>query len=100
MIGIVTSAVRDTTTNAMLTTKLSASATSNSAGTILFGPQQRDDRIGQRHRAQREFLALVDIVLDEDAAFGVSGSLQREAGIERDDPRHHHQQRCRRPETR
>ncbi len=30
--GMVTSAVRDTMTNAMLTTKLSASATSNSAG--------------------------------------------------------------------
>ena len=34
MIGIVTSAVRDTMTNAMLTTKLSASAISNSAGRI------------------------------------------------------------------
>ncbi len=30
--------------------------------------QQADDRIGQRHRTQRELLALVDVVLDEDAA--------------------------------
>ena len=36
--------------------------------------QQHDDRVGQRDRAQREFLALVYVVLDEDAAhrkFGV-----------------------------
>ena len=31
--------------------------------------QQHHDRIGQRDRAQGELLALVDVVLDEDAAF-------------------------------
>ena len=56
-------------------------------------PQQTDDRIGQRHRAQRELLALVDIVLDEDAAPpGLVGGLQRKAGLHHHQPRHHHQQ--------
>ena len=36
MMGMVTSAVRDTTTNAILATKLSAIALSNSACMILF----------------------------------------------------------------
>ena len=36
MIGIVTSAVRETTTNTMLTTKLSAIAISSTAGQILL----------------------------------------------------------------
>ena len=74
MIGMVTSAVRDTITNIMLTTKLERDATSSNAGQILFRPQQRDDGIGQRDRAQREFLALVDVVLDEDAALAASSA--------------------------
>ena len=68
MIGIVTIAVRETITNAMLTMKPSEIAPSNSASQIRFVAQQADDRIGQRDRAQRELLALVDVVLDEDAA--------------------------------
>ena len=47
--------------------KLSAIAISNTACHILPVPQQHDDGIGERDRAQREFLALVDVVLDEDA---------------------------------
>ena len=54
------------------------------------GAQQLDDRIGQRHGAQCEFLALIDIVLDRNAVLGAG--LQRERRIERHDPRHRHQQ--------
>jgi hypothetical protein len=35
-----------------------------------FLARQHDDRIGQRHRAERELLALVDIILDENAVRG------------------------------
>ena len=71
MIGMVTSAVRDTMTNTMLTMKLDGDRDQQQRLPDLPVPQQRDDGIGQRHRAQREFLALVDVVLDEDAALGV-----------------------------
>ena len=80
MIGIVTIAVRETITNAMLTKKPKEIAPSTSACQIRFA-QQADDRVGQRHRAQRELLALVYIVLDEDAAPPGSQGLQRKAGL-------------------
>ena len=66
-----TSAVRDTMTKSMLTTKLNAIAVSNSGLPDFPFAQQDEDGISERHRAQREFLALVDVVLDEDAALGV-----------------------------
>jgi len=56
--------------------------------------QQHDNRIYQGHGAQGEFLALVDVVLDEDAAGSIRGGFQRKRGIEGDDPRHNHQQRA------
>ena len=37
---------------------------------VFLRAQQSDDGIGKRHRAQREFLALVDVILDRDAVFG------------------------------
>ena len=43
-------------------------------------PQQHDDRVGQRDRAQREFLALGYVVLDEDAALGEVGSRNESSG--------------------
>ena len=52
----------------MLTMKPSEIAPSTNACQHLVRPQQTDDRIDQRDRAQRKFLALVDVVLDEDAA--------------------------------
>ncbi len=55
--------------------------------------QQHHDRIGERDRAECELLALVDVVLDEDAALGRIG-LERKIGIEGDQPRHHRQQRA------
>ena len=81
MIGMVTSAVRDTITNAMLTMKLKRDRDQQQRLPDFLLPQQRDGGIGQRYRAEREFLALVDVVLDEDAALGV-GVLERESGIE------------------
>ena len=47
--------------------------------------QRSDDGIGERHGAQREFLALVDIVLDRNAVFGspdLSASLGSNATIQ------------------
>ena len=83
MIGIVTIAVRETTTNAMLTMKPSETAPSASAGQHPVRPQQTDDRIGQRHRAQRKLLTLVDVILDEDAATPLgSPGLERKTGID------------------
>ena len=82
MIGIVTSAVRDTTTNIMLTTKLSGDRDQQQRQPVLlFARSSVMIGIGQRHRAQREFLALVDVVLDEDAALGPR--LERKHRIER-----------------
>ena len=78
MTGKVTSAVRDTTTKAMLANKLSAIAPSSSACQIFPARSSATIGIGQRHRAQREFLALIDVVLDEDAARGVRVRLQRQ----------------------
>ena len=89
-IGTVTSAVRDTITNAMLTRKLSAMATQQQRRQDFFRAQQADDRIGQRHRTQCEFLALIDVILDRHAVLGVR--FQRELRMQRHDPREHHQQ--------
>ena len=62
-------------------------------------PQQRDDGESKHDRAQHEFLALVDIVLDEDAVpRRLAGNLQRKAGINRDDPGRGRQQRAGRQE--
>ena len=92
MTGIVTSAVRDTMTNTMLTMKSSATAISSSACQIFFVAQQRDDGIGKRDRAEREFLALVDVILDEDAALGAAHGLSERAGLNATihDIRHQH----------
>ena len=69
MIGMVTSAVRETMTNAMLTTEAERDRAQQQRLPEFFLSRSRvHDRIGERHRAQREFLALVDIILDEDAA--------------------------------
>jgi hypothetical protein len=101
MIGIVTSAVRDTITNAMLATKLSETARSNTARHVSFFAQQRDDRIGQRHGAEGEFLTLVDIVFNRNAVYYntiiifVQCGLKCDPWIEGDDPRHNMQQRTR-----
>ena len=61
--------------------------------------QQRDDGESKHDRAQQEFLALVDIVLDEDAVpHGLAGDLQCKAGINRDDPGRDRHQRAGRQE--
>ena len=102
MIGSVTSAVRDTTTNAMLTKKLNAIARQQQRLRDPLCPQQRDDRVGQRDRAQREFLALGDVVLDEDAACSrrLVGRLQRKTGMEKRLSRTSPSAACRRRGTR
>ena len=79
----------------MLTMKPSEIAPSSSACQILFARSRRDDRIGQRDRAQREFLALVDVVLDEDAARSpLARACSERLGSISDQPRHQHQQRA------
>ena len=61
--------------------------------------QQRDDGESKHDRAQQEFLALVDIVLDEDAAIHrLAGDLQCKARIDRDDPGRDRHQRAGRQE--
>ena len=55
-------------------------------------PQQTDDRIGQCDRAQRKLLALIDVILDKDAALRLPVRLERKAGIDHDQARHQHQQ--------
>ena len=93
--GSVTSAVRDTTTNTMLTTKFAATNVSNSAVPDFPFAQQRNDGEGKHDRAQQEFLALVDIVLDEDAVIHrLAGDLECKAGINRDDPGRDRHQRA------
>ena len=67
----------------MLTKKLNAIAVSSTASAIRFCPQQRNDRVRQRNRAQREFLALGDVVLDEDAALGEFRRPQRKFRTEK-----------------
>ena len=67
-------------------------ANSSTASQDRSGPQQSHDRIGQRDRAQREFLALVDVVLDEDAARRQRRGLSARSGSNSDHPGHHHQQ--------
>ena len=62
-------------------------------------PQQHDDRVGQRDRAQREFLALGYVVLDEDAARRKFRGPQRKFGMEKYHPGYQHQQ-CARDEER
>src|SRR5882672_3866289 len=62
MIGIVTSAVREITTNIMLTRKLRATTASSARQPYPVGSQESHNRIGQCYRAEHEFLALVDIV--------------------------------------
>ena len=63
-------------------------------GQLPFSPAPRDQRRqGQREGAEREFLALVDIVLDGDA--GGEGVRRLQAGDEQHDPGQDHQQRAR-----
>ncbi len=60
--------------------------------------QESHDRIGERCRAEHEFLALIDIVFDGDPAGTLIGptrevEFEREIGVESDQPGRHHQQR-------
>jgi hypothetical protein len=63
-----------------------------------FRAQEGDDRVGQRHGAESEFLALVDVVLDRNAVRGNAILIfewcgpEREPWIERDNPGHRQQQ--------
>ena len=66
----------------------------------------QEDRIGQRDGAERELLALVDVVLDDDAEGGPIDALagvdrlDRQLRREQDQPRRQHQQRAGRRGTR
>ena len=61
--------------------------------------QQREDGESEHDRAQHEFLALVDVVLDEDAVpVGSPGAFSVRLGINRDDPGRDRQQRAGRQE--
>ena len=63
------------------------------------GSQQRQNWKGQRHRAQREFLTLIDIVFDEDSSAGIIGAphnigLERQTWLEKNQPGYRQQQRA------
>ena len=97
--GSVTSAVRDTTTNTMLTTKFAATSVSNSACRIF--PSRSSVMMGKASTTvhNSEFLALGDIVLDEDAVtHRLAGTFSVRLGSNRDDPGRDRQQRAGRQE--
>jgi hypothetical protein len=96
MIGIVASAVRDTIAN--VDDEAREERTDERRRQNSFGAQQAGDQISQRHGAQGEFLALVDIVFDWDAICRNTiivlerRGRERKPRIEDDDPGHHQQQ--------
>ena len=76
MIGTVISTVRERLMKTILAAKPSARMASHPAAHIVW-PEQETDRPGQRHRAKREDVALVDVIFDDDARLHVPFQRQR-----------------------